>query len=237
MDENKKMSYSIPLAIIISGVLIAGAIFYTKSAPPSVVIENPNQEADSNAKIINISGEPYLGNPEAPVKIVYYGDFQCPFCKLFETSVLSILKEKYLRTGDAVLYFKNFQFLGPDSQAAGVAGECLIKQLGNNFGPYWKWHEAMIENQDDENSGWGNTGDIKILVRELGLDKDGIELNQFDTCLDNEETLAEVQADTQEGQADGVSGTPSSIINGQLIVGLKSISEFESVINAELGSN
>lgn len=233
MNEQKKNPYLIPSAIIIAGVLIAGAIFYTKksSPQPAIVIDNPDQ-----AKIedINIINQPYLGNPEAKVKIVYYGDFQCPFCQRFETTALPSLKEKYLKTGRAVLYFKNFQFLGPDSITAGIAGECLINQLNGNFGPYWQWHEAMIVNQDTENSGWGSGFDIKNLVRELKLEQKGIDLEQFETCLDNKETLAEVQQDTKEGRDNGVTGTPATFINGQLISGAQPLEVFETAIELEL---
>lgn len=229
---------SIALAVIVAGVIIAAAIIYTgESNPqPAAVYEGPEQTEDSKIEL-DTSDDPYMGDPEAPVKIVYYGDFQCPFCKLFETTAMSTIKENYLKTGKAVLYYKNFQFLGPDSISAGVAGECLVRQLNGNFGPYWKWHEAMIENQDEENGGWGDNGDIKILIRELELDKDGVDLNQFDTCLDNEETLEEVKKDTNEGQADGVRGTPTNFINGELISGIMEAEDFASIIESKLESN
>lgn len=225
--------YFIPLAIVAAGLIIAGAVVFTNSG--SQLTEKPEAEVEQEgvpAVEPKIEGEPYLGDPKAPVKLVYYGDFQCPFCKRIEENTFPEVIEKYVDTGKAVFYFKNFQFLGPDSTAAGVAGECIIKQLSGDFGPYWQWYNTMFEKQDAENAGFGSAQDIKSLVRELNLS--GIDVSQFEGCLDNQETISEVQADTQEGQADGVTGIPATFVNGWLIGGAQPFSAFESAIEAEL---
>lgn len=231
-------------AIIVAGAIIGGAVIFSNSQPSTETPQEQQQakedkqkpqpsEKDSapNAKLA-VKGEPYLGDPSAPVEIVYYGDFQCPFCKRIEENAFSRVIEKYVKKGKAVLYFKNFAFLGPDSTTAAIAGECLVNQSDENFDSYWKWHNAMLEKQDGENSGFGNAEDIKSLVEELNLS--GIDVAQFENCLGSEKTKSEVTSDTSEGRNDGVSGTPATFVNGQMLGGAKPFSAFESAIEAEL---
>lgn len=248
----------VPAAIVIGSIIIAAAIIlngggdiFKKSSsneinevelppgPPTGALDDQdgNQSDGQPAPLatdIKTDGEPYIGDPDAPVKLVYYGDFQCPFCKRFETQILPALKEKYIDTGKAVFYFKNYQFLGPDSLSGGVASECLFSQVGDNLDVYWKWHAAMFERQDGENSGFGNADDIKKLVKELNLASDGVEVVKFESCLDNRETEDEVLADLQEGQLDGVRGTPATFVNGRLVSGAQPVQVFSDLIEAEL---
>ncbi|MBI2624854.1 MAG: DsbA family protein [Candidatus Nealsonbacteria bacterium] len=213
--------YFIPLAVVAAGAMIAIAILYTGGVKIAAV------KPEVGIAELKTGGEPYLGNPDAKVKIVYYGDFQCPFCKRFESVALPEIKSRYLDSGKAVFYFKNFQFLGQDSVTAGIAGECAIKQSKGNLDSYWKLHNAMFEKQDAENAGFGSADDIKNLVRELNL---GINLAEFDKCLDSRETEEEVLADTTEGRNDGVTGTPANFINGKLIPGAQAASVFVAEI-------
>jgi protein-disulfide isomerase len=220
-----------------AGLIIAGAIIFTNGGKNISEKTTPSQVKNSPPQVKvkpKTAGDPYLGNPLAKVKIVVYEDFQCPFCKHFEEDVFPILKEKYLDTGKAVLYFKNFAFLGKDSTTVAIAGECIIKQSAGNFGPYWDWHRAMFEKQDAENTGFGSVKDIKQLIRELNLEKGGLNLTQFDKCLDDQETIKEVQSDIAEGRKNGVKGTPATLINGQLISGAQPVSVFTDVVEAEL---
>jgi len=227
--------YFILIVIIVAGLIIVGAIVITnnqKISEKGIESVQPTEKDSVPKTELAMEGEPYLGDPSSPIKIVYYGDFQCPFCKRIEQNTFSEVIEKYVDTGKAIFYFKNFQFLGPDSLTAGVAGECLVSQAGGNFSSYWQWHNAMFERQDGENSGFGSAENIKSLVRELNLS--GVDVIRFEECLDNQETLAEVQADAQEGQENGVTGTPATFINGKLIKGAQPFSAFQSAIEAEL---
>ncbi|MBI2023890.1 thioredoxin domain-containing protein [Candidatus Giovannonibacteria bacterium] len=67
---------------------------------------------------VDIKNEPFIGDPNAPVTIAYWSDFQCPFCQRFEQNTLPTLVDQYVKTGKVKIVFKDFQFLGPDSQDA-----------------------------------------------------------------------------------------------------------------------
>ena len=139
--------YLIPGAIIVAGVLIAATIFYSKpgsSQKPAPAAVVGSQVADANLE----DDDPFLGNPEAPVTIVEFGDFQCPFCgKFFRESEPQII-ERYVKTGKAKLVYRDYAFLGPESEDAAVAAGCAGEQ-----GKFWEFHDYLYNHQRGENGG------------------------------------------------------------------------------------
>ncbi len=241
LQENKN-SLSIPVAIVIAGTLIAGAVFFSNgrgsvttgatnsgNAPQQQQTSQPTAQAVDISKV-KIDGQPFIGNPNAPVTVAYWYDYQCPFCRKTEEEVMPQLINDYMKTGKVKLVYKDFQFLGPDSQTAGLAEHAVWEVAPDKF---YQWHKAMYDKQDNENSGWGNKADILALTKSVGIDSAKVE--QLMTSKADEYQKA-MDEDKREGEALGVSGTPSYIIGKQLIVGAVPFSTIKTAIDQALNN-
>lgn len=241
MSNQDKNVYLIPLAIIISGILLAGVMLYSNrnTSPknstttlndniPSQVSAPPGASA-INIKNVRTAGEAFIGKANAPVVLAYWFDFQCPFCKRFETNTLPILVNKYVKTGKLKIVFKNFQFLGPDSRIAGVIGRAIWELYPSK---YFQWHQAMYVKQDEENSGWGNRADILKLAATIP----GINAKQVSQLITQKQAQfqREDEADKSEGARFKINGTPGFVIGTQSIYGAQPTSVFTQIINSEL---
>lgn len=144
-----------------------------------------------------------LGSAEAPVLIEEFADFQCPFCGRFNRETEPQLVENYVKPGKARLVFKHLAFIGQESVWAAQAAECA-----GNEGRFWLYHDKLFASQAGENRGAFAKDKLKGFARELGLEAAG-----FDRCLDGDETLAKVRADTAEADRRGVKSTPTFYLN------------------------
>lgn len=185
--------------------------------------------------------EPTLGSPDARVTVIEFSDFQCPFCGAVageNREVIDYLRSKdpswepivpnlkpYIEAGQVKFVFRNFAFLGPESEWAAEAAECAHEQ-----GQFWKYHDKLFANQRGENEGAFNKDNLKRFAAELGLDT-----KAFNRCLDSGRYAQEVQDDKEEGQRLGVRGTPAFFINGELVSGAQPFSAVKQMIDSELG--
>lgn len=227
--------YVIPASIVVAGVLIAAAVIYSDLRDRSVGTGtaataggggNKQQVQQVDKAVIEklADKDPVLGNPGAPVTIVEFGDFQCPFCgRFFKTTEQQII-EKYVKTGKVKFVYRDFAFLGQESEWAAEAAECANEQ-----GKFWQYHDYLYNNQQGENGGAFSKDNLKIFAKNLGLNQ-----AQFDSCLDSDKYLEEVRKDTEDGRNAGVNGTPTSFINGIVVNGAVPFSQFEEIIEAAL---
>ncbi len=132
--------------------------------------------------------------------------------------------KQYVETGQASIVYKHSAFLGQESVWAAQAAECAANQ-----GRFWDFHDILFERQDGENQGAFNQDKLIAMATELQLD-----MAQFEQCMTSNETLARVQADTQEGSAAGVTGTPTFFINGRVLVGAQPLEAFQQTIEQAL---
>ena len=237
MENNSSSSnpFLIPGAIVVAGALIAGAVVY--SIRGSGGVPAPRQPAaaavaDSagSGAIGNLEDDdPMLGSPDAPVAVVEFSDFQCPFCRRLYGDTLPLLKEKYVKTGKVKFIYRDFPLTSIHSLAEkyAEAGECADEQ-----GKFWLMHDKIFDEQDVLGQGTitdFTTSDIKRWARGIGL-----EGAKFDECLDSGKYAEEVAQDLRDGQNAGVQGTPATFVNGRLISGAVPISVFEQAIEGEL---
>jgi len=170
-----------------------------------------------------VDDDPVKGNKDAPVTIVEFSDFQCPFCAAFYSQTLSQLEEEYIKTGKVKLVYRDFPLsFHQNAQKAAEASECADEQ-----GAFWEYHDILFEKQGE----WSNakTNIFKDYAKQLDLNS-----NQFDQCLDSGKMADEVKKDLQDGSAYGVNGTPAFFINGELISGAQPIGAFRQVIDKYL---
>ncbi len=177
--------------------------------------------------------DPVKGDTDAPVTIIEFSDFQCPFCQRFFQQTLGQIEEDYIDTGKIKFVYRDLPLdsLHPNARPAAIAAECADEQ-----GKFWEYHDLLFEKQSE----WGrlSISDAKNTfiqyAADLGLD------SGFDTCLDSPEIAAEVNKDFQDGQSLGVTGTPTFYIGTEeggfiKVVGAQPYSVFQSAIDAELG--
>ena len=124
--------YVISVAILIAGAMIAGAVMYAEKDADSTAQKQP--APSSPVAVITDSraladDDPSLGNPDAPVTIVEFADFQCPFCGRFYATVTKPLMEKYIATGKVKFVYRDFAFLGPESEWAAQAANSACSTI------------------------------------------------------------------------------------------------------------
>lgn len=192
-------------AILLAGGFIALAIAVTGRLP----------EPPPSAPALVTDSEPYIGSPTAPVTLAYWFDFQCPYCKLTETSVMPQLVRDYVDTGIVKVVFKDLQFLGPNSEDAGVYARAVWDA---DPARYYQWHQAVFSQQDAENDGWGSASDLAALTKELFGDGEAARVE----AMVSQKRAAYVErmgADRVEGARLGITATPGFLINGTLVSG------------------
>jgi protein-disulfide isomerase len=118
-----------------------------------------NGEGEGNVSVnFTTADEPYLGSMDAPVTLVYWSDYQCPFCKRFDTQVLPQIVERYVESGKVRVVLKDYAFLGEDSRTAALASRCVWEESTQST--FRNWHRTVFENQGAENSGWASKSNL-----------------------------------------------------------------------------
>ncbi len=168
-----------------------------------------------------IDDDSIKGDANAPVTIVEFSDFECPFCARFYEQTLPQIEEEYIETGQVKLVFRDFPLtsIHPNAQKAAEAAECAGEQE-----MYWEMHDVLFEEGVS-----GGVSTFKQYADDLGLDTE-----EFNSCLDSGEMADEVSMDMTDGTALGIRGTPGFIINGQLVSGAQPFSVFQQIIESEL---
>jgi len=163
--------------------------------------------------------DPARGAPDAPITIVEFSDFKCPYCKRFVTETLEPLMADF--EGTVKLVFRDYPILGQDSILSALAGGCA-----NDQGKFWEFHDLMFANQTALNRD-------TFLQYATDLDMD---VETFTKCFDERQHLTQIQADYVYAQSLGVAGAPSFFINGRFISGAQPYQIFADTINQELAA-
>lgn len=180
----------------------------------------PKQPSQPSRISVSIDDDAVLGDKNAPVTIIEFSDFECPFCARFYQQTLPLIKENYIKTGKVKLVYRDFPLsFHPNAQKAAEAAECAGEQ-----GNYYEMHDLLFEKGVS-----GGVASFKQYAKDLGLDT-----TKFNECLDSGKFASEVQKDFQDGQNYGVSGTPTFFINGIKVVGAQPYNVFEQIIEQEL---
>lgn len=192
-------------------------------AAPSPGAQQPNPTVNVDMKTL-ADNDPFIGNANAKVVVVEFSDFQCPFCRKFHDETWLQLKTNYIDTGKIKFVYRDFPLsFHQNAEKAAEASECAHEQ-----GKFWEMFEVLFKNSQGDGTGL-NTADLKKYAADLGLDT-----TKFNSCLDSSKYASEIQKDEQDGGAVGVQGTPSFIINGQLIAGAYPYSAFQQAIDTAL---
>lgn len=166
-----------------------------------------------------------LGDPDAPVTMIVYSDFQCPYCERYWQETEPQIIANYVEAGQVYYVYRSLgAFIGPESQLAAEAAYCAGDQ-----GMFWEYHDLLFENQAGENQGAFSSKNLLGFAESLGLD-----MGQFSICIERGKYTQQVDQDRVDGQNSGVQGTPSFLINGSLVEGALPYENFASVIDGQL---
>lgn len=221
-------NYLLPVSILIAGVLISGAVIYSNSSGPGAPLgQDLGPEVVSGDGLELNEGDVILGDPNAPVTIIEYSDFQCPFCGRFYSQTEPSIKENYVQTGKVKFVYRHFAFLGPESRAAANAVECAKDQ-----GSFWEFHDevfnAEIRDGQEHN---GNLDRTLFLSIAQGL---GLDVAEYTSCLDTNKYNDKVENDYAVAQTLGVAATPTVFVNDKKIEGALPYENFRLIIEQEL---
>lgn len=227
--------FTVPVSILAAAVLVSASILFvgvagSKWGSQTAALSDvqPAEDAVANGTAPSAQErDVIMGDPNAPVSIIEYGDYQCPFCVKFFKEAEAQIREAYIKTGKAKLVFRNFQFLGPESILAAQAAECAKDQK-----KFWEFHDGvyrMEEEDGQEHNGNINVQSLTSLASEKGLD-----VPAFSKCLSANTYEEQVKKDTTAAQAAGVRSTPTIFVNGQKFEGAYPFENFKQAIESAL---
>ena len=224
-NQNPWIVASVVLAILLIVSLLTGGLQHWGALSVSPF-------SGGNVKIskqFNLNGAYAQGAKNAPVTMIEYSDFQCPYCERFFTNTEPALYDKYIKTGKVKLVYKNFPLsIHQNAKHAAEAALCAGDQ-----GQFFAYHDKLFGNQAKWVSLADPTNQFVKFAEEIGLDN-----ATFRQCYTSGKHAQDVQNDFNEGSQAGVRGTPTFFINGQMISGAQPLNVFEAAIDAALnGTN
>lgn len=194
-------------------------------ASPSLVAA-ASEETDAGGIEVGFTeeGRPYRGNPNAPIVLEEFSDFQCPFCARFTQQTLPGLEENYIASGDVVLIYYDFPLtsIHPQAVAAANAARCAGEQSAAAF---WQMHDQLFAS-----TAW-EVSDPNPIFAEFAAEFE-LDMEPFISCLESGKFVSAVEADVELGVSRGVRSTPSFFINGQPFIGAQPLSAFNAAIEA-----
>lgn len=215
MNEIKNNNIMMPLAIILAGILIAGAVLYSSGnkqiGENNLAVQVNQPQAETGGTTITIrpitNRDHILGNPDAPVKIIEFSDTECPFCKRFHPTLKQAIDE-YGKNGQVAWVYRHFPLDAIHSKARkeAEATECA-NELGEND-KFWAYLDRLFEVTPSNNN--LDPKELPEIAAYVGLDK-----AKFTQCLDSGKYAQHVNDDLADAQNSGGNGTPWSVVVAQ----------------------
>jgi len=222
-------------AVIASVVLVMVFLgFENFSDEPELVMEpTPTIQESGPPKITMTTflenGSPMLGNPNAPVILVEFGDYQCHFCNVFFHSTEEDILNNYVETGKVRMIFKDYNIIGPDSVTASHGAHCA-----NDQGLFWEYHDILYSNWTGENNGWASSENLAKFAQEVGLN-----IDDWSECMTKGVHSQTILASNNDARSLELTGTPAFFIIGPddkvtRIFGAQPYEVFENIFEIEL---
>lgn len=218
--------------LLIVSIFTSGFGYGKNDDSDQVIVPSPSQGSnpDQPAPTVKVSvdDDAVIGDKDAPVTIVEFSDFQCPFCARFHQETLPSIMKDYVDTGKVKIVYRDFPLsFHPGAQPAAEAAECVRDQTDD--ATYYKFHDALFSEQS-----WTNNPTADTFVSIASKVNSKIDSAELKKCITDRKFQKEVEADFAAGSSYGVSGTPSFFINGVQLVGAQPYSAFKSAIDAQL---
>lgn len=222
-------------AVIASvSIMISFLAFSAINDEPELVMDStPNTQDLISPNVISstflANGSPILGDPNAPITLIEFGDYQCHFCNVHFHNTEHSLLENYINTGKVKMIFKDFTIIGPDSVNAAHGAHCADEQ-----GKFWQYHDILYNNWTGENNGWASSDNLLKFAQEIELDVD-----QWSDCMIDARYSQIVTDSSKDARDLGITGTPAFFVIGPdnkitKISGAQPFENFEQIFNSEL---
>lgn len=218
--KNEK-EFTVPVAIVIAGLAIAAAIFFSNRAAPLAPRAEKTPTAEISVDPVTTTDHLY-GNPNAKVVVIEYSDTECPFCKLFQPTMQRIMND-YKSSGNVAWVYRHFPLpIHSKSPKEAEATECVNKLGGNT--KFWEYLGKIFEITPANNQ--LDPAQLPVIAKSIGID-----VTAFNTCLDSGTMKSIVDKDMQSGSRAGLQGTPYSIIlvNKKVVDTINGAQAYETV--------
>ena len=227
---------SLAIGAIIASIAIVAVIFGLNGTfDESELAIKPTPEMDSvgPAKITMETfvenGSPVLGNPNASITLVEFGDYQCHYCHVFFESIEGKIMKNYIETGKVKMIFKDYNIIGKDSVKASQGAHCA-----NDQGLFWEYHDVLYSNWTGENNGWASGTNLANYAQDIGL-----EMNQWTDCMSQQKHSKTILDSNEDAKKLQLTGTPAFFVissDGQVskLFGAQPFEVFERVFNEKL---
>lgn len=194
-----------------------------------VLIIGNQEDLGTSSMVLNkenlLEGSTILGNPDAKISIVEFGDYQCTFCYKFHDETMKIILDQYVMDGEVNFVYKDFPLNGAPSIMASEASYCAQEQ-----GKFWEYHDLIYENWEGENTGWLTRNALDRFAEEVKLNQ-----SEFNSCMNDSKYRQKVLGIEQFAREIDVDATPSFIIfddtNAYRIIGAQPFEKFEQVLD------
>ena len=196
--KEKEFNLSLPIAIVFASLVIAGAILFTKDTSPAAVAGAPSPAVAISVRSPSLQDH-IIGSPDAPVVLIEYSDFQCPFCQIIHPNLKKIVQDS---NGQIAWVYRNFPLdsIHPQARPAAEASECIAAELGNDA--FWEFADAVFA--DQQNMSTSMYADIAARL--------GANPQAFAECISEKRYNEKINADQTEGTKNGGQGTPYTIV-------------------------
>lgn len=185
------------------------SIIVTIIAGWMIVDQDSESVHNTTSSIIDYTNQPFLGDDNADINIVEFGDYKCPACKSFGENFVPLIQKDFINTGKVKFYFLNYDFINDDSSRAAEFAETVYQELGNEL--FWEFHELLYSNQpEDEHLDYFTEDKLIELLSEI-TDESNVE--KVKNAFENSEGKNALQVDNEFVEQLNIQSTPTVYIN------------------------
>ena len=200
---------SLAIGAIIASITITLVIFGVNNSSNEIELSiEPTPEMDQiGPKKITMdtflsNGSPILGDPNAPITLVEFGDYQCHYCNVFFQSIEKDIVKNYVDTGKVKIIFKDYNIIGEDSVIASQGAHCA-----NDQGLFWEYHDILYSNWTGENNGWASSENLAIFAQQIDLN-----MNKWSECMKKGSHSQIILKSNDDARTLELTGTPAFFI-------------------------
>ena len=227
---------SLAIGAIIASITITLVIFGFNNSSNEIELSiEPTPEMDQiGPKKITMdtflsNGSPILGDPNAPITLVEFGDYQCHYCNVFFQSIEKDIVKNYVDTGKVKIIFKDYNIIGEDSVIASQGAHCA-----NDQGLFWEYHDILYSNWTGENNGWASSENLAIFAQQIGLN-----MNKWSECMKKGSHSQIILKSNDDARTLELTGTPAFfIINSEgkvsKLFGAQPFEVFKKIFDSQL---
>ena len=200
---------SLAIGAIIASITITLVIFGFNNSSNEMGLSmepTPKIEQVESAKITMdtflSNGSPILGDPNAPITLIEFGDYQCHYCNVFFQTIEDDIIKNYVKTGKVKMIFKDYNIIGPDSINASHGAHCANEQ-----GLFWEYHDTLYSNWTGENNGWASPRNLTIFAEKVNADMD-----KWTQCMNEKSHSITINESNNDARALELTGTPAFFV-------------------------